>query len=115
MYTYGDSQIEALEFSFQQMHDAGWDTDGDLLWGYFFVDRDVQTKRLSEHLKSLDYRYVDIFELEDEHKSLPANTCCMLRELRFITQILLLKETWHSRSSPLKVVLPHMMAGMPGK
>ena len=44
MYTYGDSQIEALEFSFQQMHDAGWDTDGDLLWGYFFVDRDVQTK-----------------------------------------------------------------------
>ncbi len=69
MYTDEASQIETLEVSFHEMRDAGWDTDSDLLWGYFFVDADVANlKRLSEHLESLDYRFVDIFELENDHE-----------------------------------------------
>jgi regulator of ribonuclease activity B len=69
MYTDEASQIETLEFSFREMRDAGWDTDSDLLWGYFFVDADVsKLERLSEHLKSLDYRFVDIGELQNESK-----------------------------------------------
>lgn len=67
MYTDEASQMEMLEVSFERMREAGWVTHGDLLWGYFFVDKDVsKLKRLSDHLQSLDYRFVDIFELEDE-------------------------------------------------
>ena len=74
MYTDEASQIETLEFSFHEMRDAGWDTDSDLLWGFFFVDSDVsKLKRLSEHLRSLDYRFVDIFELEDENEKPSGN------------------------------------------
>jgi len=69
MYTDEASQIERLEFSFGEMRDAGWDPDGDLLWGYFFVDVDVsKLQMLGEHLESLDYRFVDILELENEYK-----------------------------------------------
>ena len=67
MYTDEASQLETLECCFHELRDEGWDTDGDLLWGYFFVDADVsKLKRLSDHLESLDYRFVDIFELENE-------------------------------------------------
>ena len=70
MFTDESSQIETLEISFHEMQDAGWDTDSDLLWGYFFVDNDgSKLRRLSEHLKSLDYRFVDIFELEDDDEN----------------------------------------------
>jgi len=69
MYTDEASQMERLEFSFSEMQDAGWDTDGNLLWGYFFVDADVsKLKALGEHLVSLDYRFVDIGELENERR-----------------------------------------------
>ena len=69
MYADEASQIERLEFSFGEMQDAGWDPDGDLLWGYFFVDADVsKLKVLGEHLESLGYRFVDIGELENESK-----------------------------------------------
>jgi len=69
MYTNEASQIESLEFSFAEMRDAGWDPDGNLLWGYFFVDADVSKLRvLGEHLESLGYRFVDIGELENESK-----------------------------------------------
>ena len=69
MYTDEVSQIERLEFSFGEMRDAGWDPDGGLLWGYFFVDADVSKLNvLGEHLESLDYRFVDIFDLENENK-----------------------------------------------
>ena len=51
------------------MREAGWDTDRNLLWGYFFVDKDIsKLKRLSDHLQSLDYRFVKIFELEDDNE-----------------------------------------------
>ena len=60
MYTDEASQMETLELAFHEMEDAGWDTTSDLLWGYFFVAPDVsKLDRLSEHLKSLDYRFVD--------------------------------------------------------
>jgi hypothetical protein len=33
--------LSQLEEMFQNMQtEAGWDTDHDLLWGYFFTDRD---------------------------------------------------------------------------
>jgi Regulator of ribonuclease activity B len=67
MYTDEASQMETLELGFERMREAGWDTDGDLLWGYFFVDKDIsKLKRFSDHLQSLEYRFVDIFQLEDE-------------------------------------------------
>jgi hypothetical protein len=74
MYTDEASQIERLEFSFGEMREAGWDPDGDLLWGYFFVDADVaKLKVLGEHLESLDYRFVDIIELENENRKPSGN------------------------------------------
>ena len=69
MYTDEASQMEALEFGFHEMRDAGWDTDGDLLWGHFFLDADVsKLKELSEHLESLGYRFVGISEVEDDNE-----------------------------------------------
>jgi hypothetical protein len=69
MYTDEASQMEAVEFGFQEMRDAGWDTDGDLLWGHFFVDADVsKLKALSEHLESLGYRFVGISEVLNENE-----------------------------------------------
>jgi Regulator of ribonuclease activity B len=67
MYIDEVSQIQTLEESFEKIREAGWDTDQDLLWGYFFVDKNVpKLRKLGDHLESLDYRFVDIFELEDE-------------------------------------------------
>ncbi len=42
MFTDEASQSEALQFSFSEIRKAGWNPDGDLLWGYFFIDNDPQ-------------------------------------------------------------------------
>ena len=73
MYMDEASQIDKLQFSFGEIRDAGWNPDGDLLWGYFFVDTDVEKlERLRPHLESLGYRFVDIFELEEEEGEEPS-------------------------------------------
>jgi len=68
MYTDEASQSEALQFSFSEIRNAGWNPDGDLLWGYFFIDNDpkkFRTLRIS--LEQMGFTFVDISELEDEN------------------------------------------------
>jgi hypothetical protein len=49
-----------------------WNLDGDMLWGYFFTDADrTALERASEKLERQGYRYVDIFQPEDEGRPLP--------------------------------------------
>ncbi|HEX6190018.1 MAG TPA: ribonuclease E inhibitor RraB [Pyrinomonadaceae bacterium] len=58
--------IEWIQFTFERVIKAGWNPKGDLLWGYFFLDTDVNyLERLGRRLESLSYRVVDIFELEE--------------------------------------------------
>jgi hypothetical protein len=51
------SQLQAM---FTGMRDeAGWDTDGDLLWGYFFVAPEPERLApLRQRLEALGYEYV---------------------------------------------------------
>ena len=73
MHTDEASQIERLQFSFSEIRDAGWNPDEDLLWGCFFVDTDVEKlERLKPRLESLGYRFVDIFQLEEEEGEEPS-------------------------------------------
>jgi regulator of RNase E activity RraB len=68
MYTDEASQTEKLQISFAEMRNAGWDPDADLLWGYFFVDSDLQKlDSIRIHLEQIGFTVVDIFELADEN------------------------------------------------
>jgi hypothetical protein len=68
MYTDEASQTEALQISFAEMRGAGWDPDADLLWGYFFVDRDLQKLGvLRVHLERIGFTFVEVFEIGDEN------------------------------------------------
>ena len=43
-----------------------WNTDGDLLWGYFFTDPDPdKLKPVSDILGDDGYRFVDIYETDN--------------------------------------------------
>lgn len=59
--------LARLEQLFQDMKsEAGWNTDGDLLWGYFFVDEDpAKLRLLAEQLEEQGYHLVGISP-EDE-------------------------------------------------
>jgi hypothetical protein len=69
----GNIPMEALEQMFAGMkNQAGWNTDGDLLWSYFFLDPErTQLEPLAEHLGKMGYRVVSIDapdpEEDDEH------------------------------------------------
>lgn len=59
--------VELIQLAFDRVTKAGWDPNGNLLWGYFFLDTSVERLgRLGQHLESLSYRFVDIFELEKD-------------------------------------------------
>jgi hypothetical protein len=59
--------LDQLQVMFSNMRlKAGWGTDADLLWGYFFTDRDAQKlKPVAEHLALLGYRVVNIYPTDD--------------------------------------------------
>ena len=59
--------LARLEQLFQDMKsEAGWNTDGDLLWGYFFVDEDpAKLRRLAETLQDGGYHVVGISPEDD--------------------------------------------------
>lgn len=59
--------LRQLEEMFQNMQSkSGWNTDGDLLWGYFFNDRNPKNlEPLGAHLTKLGYRFVSIYETDD--------------------------------------------------
>jgi hypothetical protein len=49
-----------------------WDMKGNMLWGYFFTDPDRNNLQVAaEKLKASGYRFVDIFQPEDDGKPLP--------------------------------------------
>ena len=62
-----DIPLARLEQMFQNMErEAGWNTKGQLLWGYFFTDRNPQNlKPLAEELVKSSYRFVSIYETDD--------------------------------------------------
>lgn len=51
--------IEQLEQMFNNMKNkSGWNTAGDLLWGYFFTDPNPEKlEPLASHLVKLGYRF----------------------------------------------------------
>lgn len=45
---------------------SSWNTSEDLLWGYFFTDRNPQKlEPLAAHLTKLGYSFVSIYETDD--------------------------------------------------
>jgi hypothetical protein len=71
--TAGDKVItlEQLNQMFADMR-AGpnykkWNVDGDLLWGYFFADRDAKKLQpVADHLTKAGYRLVRIYPTDDK-------------------------------------------------
>ena len=58
---------ESLLQMFNRMHEGKIDTDQDLLWGYFFTDRDVAKLNASvPDLERAGYRFVEVFQAETD-------------------------------------------------
>jgi Regulator of ribonuclease activity B len=59
--------IEKLDAMFENIREKSkWDTEGDLLWGYFFTDSDPEKLRpVADILANTGYRFVNIFDTED--------------------------------------------------
>jgi hypothetical protein len=59
--------LEQLEAMFGKMSgESGWNTRGELLWGYFFTDpQSKRLKPLAARLVELGYRLVSIYETDD--------------------------------------------------
>ncbi len=58
--------LDSLEEMFANIKaKTQWNTEGDLLWGYFFTDHNPKHfESLRKHLERNGYRYVDILEPE---------------------------------------------------
>lgn len=51
---------------------SDWNMDGDMVWGYFFTDANQPAlEAAARTLESQGYRFVDIFQPEDDRKPLP--------------------------------------------
>ena len=49
-----------------------WNMNGDMLWGYFFTDANrASLEAASKKLEAQGYRFVDLFQPEDDGKALP--------------------------------------------
>ena len=59
--------LSDLEAMFENIREKSkWDTEADLLWGYFFTDPDPdKLKPLADRLTQNGYRFVDIYETDD--------------------------------------------------
>ena len=59
--------LKMLKQMFKNMRDkSGWDTDAELLWGYFFTDPNPEKLNpIAEHLKNAGYRIVKIYRTDD--------------------------------------------------
>jgi hypothetical protein len=60
--------LEQLEGMFENMRTrAKWDTEGDLLWGYFFTDPDPKKlEKVRDRLTRAGYRFVSLRETDDK-------------------------------------------------
>ncbi len=60
--------------------ESEWDPEGEMVWGYFFVDRDQSAlERAASELEQQGYQLVGIFEFDDDEdeegdESAPANS-----------------------------------------
>jgi hypothetical protein len=63
-----DIPISQLELMFEKMRrEAGWDTEGELLWGYFFMDPAAERLRLLRaKLEAMGYRFVKLHRTDDQ-------------------------------------------------
>ena len=54
---------ETVVWAFDSMHESKIDTDQELLWGYFFTDRDItKLKAVVPDLEGAGYTFVDVFQ-----------------------------------------------------
>ena len=60
--------IDTLEQMFAKIsRESGWNTAGNLLWGYFFVDREPKKlEPLGAYLVKTGYHLVSIYETDDK-------------------------------------------------
>ncbi|MEP7038528.1 MAG: ribonuclease E inhibitor RraB [Acidobacteriota bacterium] len=67
-FTDTESQIEGIEQIFADAKkEDNWNTDEDMLYSYYFVDKDVEKlEKLGHHLEEKGYDFLDIFELGDD-------------------------------------------------
>lgn len=64
------SQLEEMFANIREK--SKWDMNSDMLWGYFFTDADRSAlEKAAKKLEAKGYRYVDLFQPEDEGKPLP--------------------------------------------
>ena len=59
--------LKDLEDMFSNMRkETKWDLNGDMLWGYFFTDRDPKKlEPVAKHLSAAGYRVVSIYPADD--------------------------------------------------
>jgi hypothetical protein len=59
--------LSQLEQMFRNMQtEAGWDTEQELLWGYFFMDAEAgHLQPLARKLEEMGYRFVDLYPTDD--------------------------------------------------
>lgn len=67
-FTDTESQIEGIEQIFAEARkEDKWNTDEEMLYSYYFVDKDVEKlEKLGHHLEDKGYDFLDIFELGDD-------------------------------------------------
>lgn len=72
-FTNKENQLEGIKEIFEQAKtEDGWNLDEDMLYSYYFVDKDAEKlEALGNKLEADGYDFVDIFELGDEKTEEP--------------------------------------------
>ena len=67
-FTDKESQLESINEIFDKARtEDNWNTEGEMLYSFYFVDTDVdKLEKLGLKLEADGYDFVDIFELGDE-------------------------------------------------
>jgi hypothetical protein len=67
-FTDTQSQLESINEIFEKARtEDNWNTEGEMLYSFYFVDTDVdKLEKLGLKLEADGYDFVDIFELGDE-------------------------------------------------
>ncbi len=67
-FTDTESQIEGIAQIFADARkEDNWNTDEEMLYSYYFVDKDVEKlEKLGHNLEEKGYDFLDIFELGDD-------------------------------------------------
>ena len=66
------SRAELEEMFANIPKEPSWNMDGDMVWGYFFTDTDrPKLEQAAKKLVAQGYRYVEVFEAENEDASVP--------------------------------------------